>query len=237
MANRYLGPLIMLIYFIFVDLVLVSMLIAVVEDAFSRAQDDLRENKDRDKLFESFERSLFHMKGAGKVAKKWVKKSKDRMKKIARSSGKSVRIGGSTRSIGSNLSENSSAGPDLDDFGDGHKHNDGGTGGDDNKTKRGKLLKGLAIGVQANNRFSVIGNDHIGTKGDIGGDEDDYHTLQVDDDSHGLNERDLQGLMSANRRKKNRSMARINNQLRGQSVHKRNVSMQHISRFIGHHQA
>merc|ERR1711968_278794 len=119
----------------------------------------------------------------------------------------------------------------MREFDDGRRNNedDGGTGGDDNKKKNGKLLKGFAIGVQANNRFGVLGKEHIAEKVGIHRDEDEYHALQVDDDNHGLNERDLQGLMSANQRKKNRSLARINNHLRGQGVHKRNMSMQHIS--------
>ena len=54
-ANRFLGPLVLLVFFAFVDLILVSMLIAVVEEAFSRAQEDLRTNRENDKLLLSFQ--------------------------------------------------------------------------------------------------------------------------------------------------------------------------------------
>ena len=61
-ANRFLGPGILLIYFAFVDLILVSMLIAVVEEAFSRAQEDLRANRETDVLFNSFRNRINHLR-------------------------------------------------------------------------------------------------------------------------------------------------------------------------------
>jgi hypothetical protein len=68
-ANRYLGPAILIVYFIFVDLILVSMLIAVIEEAFSRAQEDLREHRDDDKLLQSFQSQVNHLKSF--TSKKW----------------------------------------------------------------------------------------------------------------------------------------------------------------------
>ena len=73
-ANRFLGPGILLVYFAFVNLILVSMLIAVVEEAFTRAQEDLRTTSETDKLFNSFKNNLISFRRklgqAGTVRKK-----------------------------------------------------------------------------------------------------------------------------------------------------------------------
>jgi|TARA_B110000090_G_C13190635_1_gene372935 hypothetical protein len=75
-ANRVLGPGILLIYFAFVDLILVSMLISVVEEAFSRAQEEMRSNREGDKLFDSFKQQFIQFKTKYIRAKSVAKKGK-----------------------------------------------------------------------------------------------------------------------------------------------------------------
>jgi hypothetical protein len=92
---------------------------------------------------------------------------------------------------------------------------------DHNGGKGGRMMtrnpfKEAALGVQANNRF---------LEGSRSGSTSPLEDL-------GLNQRDLQGLKSENRRKKNRSMANINHQLRRQNSTKRNKTINQISMFL-----
>ena len=64
------------LYFAFVDLILVSMLISVVEEAFSRAQEEMRSNREGDKLFDSFRQQFVQFKKKYFQAKSVAKKGK-----------------------------------------------------------------------------------------------------------------------------------------------------------------
>ena len=203
-ANRYLGPAIMLIYFIFVDLVLISMLIAVVEDAFSAAQDDLRTNADRDKLLESFQKSLYHMKGASKVAKIWIKKRGENLKSVVSHHRKSsLQQRSSTRSVMSEHGTASTSSLTMD------------------KKKKGSF-KGRALGIQSSFEFKKQGKKHH--RQSLSFEEKD----EVDDDLT----RELQHLSSANHRKKTRSLAKIKGRLRNQTRAEKHKSLNQIKAFF-----
>ena len=47
-ANRFLGPLLLLLYLGFINFILLSILIAIVEDAFATAQEDFRREREED---------------------------------------------------------------------------------------------------------------------------------------------------------------------------------------------
>ena len=104
-ANSFLGPLLILLYQSFVNFCLVSLMIAIIEDAFQTAQEDLqREGGDKDLLINNLKKQLLG------ITRGVDKGTKSLWNKVKRSSAGSMHAATKDRASGSD-SETSNVEP------------------------------------------------------------------------------------------------------------------------------